>query len=109
MTASESSPDQLPVLYVDDEPENLDLFRLHFEDELPLLTARNADEALRTLEADDVGVLLSDERMPGLRGVELLARVAERWPDVVRVIVSAYADADRLLLAMNRGHAHEYI
>ncbi|MCU0686015.1 MAG: sigma-54 dependent transcriptional regulator [Polyangiaceae bacterium] len=97
------------VLYVDDEEPNLELFRLHFEDEFPLVTARSAAEALATLRGQAVGLLLTDERMPGMSGIELLAQVAAEWPEVRRVIVSAYADADRLLRAINRGHAHEYV
>ena len=74
-----------------------------------VLTAGDGAEALSILGAKEIGVVLTDERMPGMRGVDLLAKVFERWPDVGRVIVSAYSDADRLLLAMNRGHAHEYV
>jgi DNA-binding NtrC family response regulator len=96
-------------LYVDDEPENLTLFRLHFADDFPLHTAGSGAEALEILAREDIGVLLSDERMPGMRGIDLLARAAEQWPDTVRIIVSAYGDATRLLDAINRGHAHEYV
>jgi DNA-binding NtrC family response regulator len=103
---SESRP---AVLFVDDEAPNVELFRLQFKDRFRVLIAHSGDEALGLLARNDVAVLLSDERMPGMSGVELLARVLERWPDVVRIIVSAYSDAPRLLAAMNRGHAHEYI
>src|SRR5262249_21196043 len=72
-------------------------------------TAKSGSEALDLLTREAVSVLLTDERMPGMSGIELLARTLERWPDVVRVIVSAYTDAARLLLAINRGHAHEYV
>jgi DNA-binding NtrC family response regulator len=94
---------------VDDEGPNLELFRIQFMGRFPVFTAKGGTEALAVLEREDVAVLLSDERMPGMSGVELLARTLERWPDVVRIIVSAYSDAPRLLAAMNRGHAHEYI
>jgi DNA-binding NtrC family response regulator len=97
------------ILYVDDEPQNLELFRLQFEKEFHIHVANDAAEALALLEREPVSVVLTDERMPGMRGVDLLARILERWPDVVRVIVSAYNDSDRLILAMNRGHALEYI
>jgi DNA-binding NtrC family response regulator len=97
------------ILYVDDERENLELFRLQFEETFSIRTAENAPAALGILDREPIGVILTDERMPHMRGVDLLARVLECWPDVVRVIVSAYSDADRLLLAMNRGHAHEYV
>jgi DNA-binding NtrC family response regulator len=99
----------LPVLYVDDEPENLSLFQLQFGRDFTVCTANSGLEALERLNAGDVGLLLTDERMPGMTGIDLLSRVVERWPDTIRMIVSAYGDAQRLLLAINRGHAHEYV
>src|SRR3712207_8610989 len=63
----------------------------------PYTTLFRSDEALKLLQQREVAVILTDERMPGMRGVDLLACVVDRWPDVVRVIVSAYSDADRLL------------
>src|SRR5215510_13614218 len=107
-----SNPDAhrgLPVLFVDDEPDNLRLFRLSFGEEFAVHTAGSGSEALAALESTDIAVLLSDERMPGMRGIELLAQAVQRWPDTVRIIVSAYGDAARLLAAINRGHAHEYV
>jgi DNA-binding NtrC family response regulator len=107
--AAAAKAETLPVCYVDDEPDNLELFRLHFEHEFEILTASCAAEALELLATREIGVLLTDERMPGMSGIDLLACVVERWPDVIRIIVSAYSDGARLLGALNRGHAHEYI
>jgi DNA-binding NtrC family response regulator len=101
--------DRRLVLFVDDEPDNLRLARMHFADEHELLTASNGEEALALLAAHDIWAIFTDERMPGMSGIELLERTAQRWPDVVRVIVSAYADTDRLLGAIHRGRAHEYV
>jgi DNA-binding NtrC family response regulator len=98
-----------PVLYIDDEPDNLELFRLHFEEDFEVRTATSGKEALTLIERERIGLILTDERMPGMSGIELLSQVVARWPETVRVIVSAYSDADRLLAAINRGHAHEYI
>src|SRR5262245_43500595 len=95
-----------PVLYVDDEPENLELFLLQFGEDCQVRTARGGEEALRVLRQEDIWLLLTDERMPGIRGIDLLAQVHASWPATVRVIVSAYGDADRLLRAINHGHAH---
>lgn len=108
-TAGAATPSDPAVLYVDDEPGNLELFRLQFEEDFNVVTAESGEAALPILEKTNIAVLLSDERMPGMRGVDLLAHAAQRWPDVVRVIVSAYGDAPRLLGAINHGHAHEYI
>ena len=68
------TPRALPVLFVDDEPGNLELFRMQFEGTFAVRTAASGDEALAILAREDIGVLLTDERMPGMTGVELLAR-----------------------------------
>ena len=97
------------LLFVDDEDDNVELFRLHFGEEFTIRSAKSGAEALQILEREDIGLIITDERMPGMTGIEMLARIVERWPDTVRIIVSAYGDASRLLSAMNRGHAHEYM
>jgi DNA-binding NtrC family response regulator len=99
----------LPVLFVDDDIHNIELFRLQFENAFPLRTATSGEDALAILAREPIGALLADEQMPGMSGVDLLAQAVSRWPDTVRVIVSAYSDPPRLLRAINRGHAHEYI
>jgi len=96
------------VLYVDDEPMNVELFRLTFGDDFDVVTAGGGREALDVLARTEVAVVVTDERMPEVSGAELLAAAAERWPDTARVIVSAYSDSARLLRAINLGHAHEY-
>jgi two-component system response regulator HupR/HoxA len=78
-------------------------------DDFPVLGARNGEEALAHLGANEVGVVIADQRMPGMTGTELLARVAERWPDVVRITLTAYADVDTMLEAINSGHVDEFI
>jgi DNA-binding NtrC family response regulator len=104
-----ANPRELALLYVDDQPENLELFQLQFGQEFVVRTAPSGAAALERLAREDFALLVTDERMPGLSGIDLLSRVVDRWPDVVRVIVSAYGDAQRLLSAINRGHALEYI
>jgi DNA-binding NtrC family response regulator len=110
MSATQSEPGRhLVVLYVDDEPHNLQLFELLFAETFDVRLAASGADALDVLARENVGVVLTDERMPGMAGIELLARVAERFPEVVRVIVSAYSDSDRVMRAINQGRAHEYI
>jgi DNA-binding NtrC family response regulator len=109
MSAASGPASSSSVLYVDDEPDNLELFRLNLEEDFTVHTATSGQEALALIERERIGLILTDERMPGMSGIELLSQVVARWPETVRVIVSAYSDADRLLAAINRGHAHEYI
>ena len=98
------------LLYVDDESDNLELFSLQFNKDFDITTCSGGDEALRILAEDPaIDILLTDERMPGMSGVELLEKVVKGYPHLIRIIVSAFSDSERLLNAINRGGAHEYI
>jgi DNA-binding NtrC family response regulator len=109
MPTVSSAPTLQPVLYVDDEPDNLELFRIQFQDVVEVVTASSAEAALRILERRPIGLILTDERMPGTSGIQFLGHVVERWPETVRVIISAYSDSTRLLHAINLGRAYEYV
>jgi two-component system, NtrC family, sensor kinase len=98
-----------PVLFVDDEPQNLVVFRYAMEDHFTVLTARSGDEALQFLRHQPIGVLLSDQRMPGMTGVELCARARQIQPDAVRIIVTAYADIHAAISAINEGQVSRYL
>lgn len=99
------------VLYVDDEPQSLKYFARAFGDELRVLTATSAAEADQILasEAGAIGVLVTDQRMPVESGTQLLARVKERYPLVIRLLTTAYADLSDAVAAVNRGEIHRYI
>lgn len=97
------------VLFVDDEQANLDLVVRLFDDELRLLTAKSGQAAIAHLESEEIGVLVTDQRMPGMLGVDLLAEASKRWPDVRRILLTAYSDRDLLLDAIKRGHVEEYV
>jgi signal transduction histidine kinase/CheY-like chemotaxis protein len=108
-------PDQLrdyreyPVLYVDDEPENLRIFELTFRRDFAITTAESGEEGLEILSCQPIAVVLSDHRMPGMMGTEFLARVAELDPKTVRIMVTAYGDAETLENAINAGSIYRYI
>lgn len=100
---------QYPVLYVDDEPDNLLVFRAVFGNEFSVLTAQSADEALRVLAREPVAVLVADQRMPHVSGIELCHMVSERAPAVRRMLLTAYSDHQTALDAINRGGVHAYL
>ena len=100
---------EFPVLYVDDEPDNLRIFELTFRSEFTVLTATSAEEGLRLLNENPVAVVLSDQRMPVVSGVEFLSRVRELDPSTIRVLVTAYGDAEILGDAINDGSIYRYI
>ena len=99
-----------PVLYVDDDRANLLAFRAIAEPQYSVVTARSAEEALRVLEGrQDIAVLLTDQRMPGLSGIDLCERVRASHPDIERMLVTAYSDLSAAISAINRGHVSRYL
>ena len=97
------------VLYVDDDRGNRVVFEQSMNAEFNLLTAQHAAEALELLEIHDVAVILSDMRMPSMNGDELLRIVKERYPQVIRMVVTAFADVEPILRAINEGLVARYI
>ncbi|HEV8550291.1 MAG TPA: response regulator [Polyangiaceae bacterium] len=97
------------VLYVDDEPDNLAVFEAAFADRFSVLLAHSALEALDLMRHHQVLVLLADQRMPYMTGLELLAHTRLEFPDVVRMMVTAYADLDSAIAAINNGHVRRYL
>lgn len=81
------------VLYVDDEEINLRLFKASFRRDFEVLTCESAKEALELLESQQVDVILTDQRMPEMTGVELLAEIDQKYPDFPpnRLMVSGYS------------------
>jgi signal transduction histidine kinase len=97
------------ILYVDDEIANLTAFRYAFEDRFTILTASSGQAALEILADRRVSVLLADQRMPGMTGAELCDVVRERYPEVVRMIVTAYSEMEGAVAAIERGQVSRYI
>jgi len=100
---------EYPILYVDDEPENLRIFELTFRSQFGIYTAQSGDEGLEILNTRPVALVLSDHRMPGMTGTEFLKRVAEIDPHTVRIMVTAYGDAETLQAAINDGSIYHFI
>jgi signal transduction histidine kinase len=100
---------EYPILYVDDEPENLRIFELSFRREFGILTAESGEEALERLNSEPVALILSDHRMPGMTGVEFLSRARDVDPKTVRILVTAYGDAPTLGSAINSGAIYKFV
>ena len=96
------------VLYVDDDPRNLHTFRLAFRDRFRVETAGSGEEALQILAREPIAVLLADQRMPGMTGSQLCATVKRQFPDVIRMILTAYSDIGALVEAINTGEVSRY-
>src|SRR5438552_8276536 len=99
------------ILYVDDEEKSLKYFTRAFEDQFRILTAINAQEGLKVLEqnADDVALLMTDQRMPGEKGVWLLEKARQLRPRIIRILATAYSDMDAAVAAVNTGAIYKYV
>ena len=97
------------VLVVDDEPRVLDALEAILAADFRVLRAASGEAALEILKAEDVAVIVTDYRMPGMTGVELLRRSQEQAPEAVRIILTAYTDVDSLMEAINTGRIYHFV
>ncbi len=99
------------ILIVDDEPQALKYFQKAFSDKYEILTATSADEAEEIIFSGrhEIGVVVTDQRMPGRTGVSLLSNLRQRRPDIVRILASAYCDLDSAVQAVNTCEIFRYI
>ncbi|MCI0744746.1 MAG: response regulator [Verrucomicrobia subdivision 3 bacterium] len=99
------------ILYVDDEEKSLKYFARAFEDQFRILTASSAQAGLKILEEhkDDIGLLITDQRMPGEKGTWLLEKARQLRPRIVRILATAYSDMDAAVAAVNTGAIYKYI
>src|SRR5947207_2573057 len=99
------------ILYVDDEEKSLKYFARAFEDQFRIFTANNAQDGFKLLEqhADEIGLLMTDQRMPGEKGVWLLEKARQLRPRIIRMLATAYSDMDAAVAAVNSGAIYKYI
>lgn len=98
------------ILYVDDERGNIDYFRSVFRREYEIITANSGEEGLDVLfDNQDIPVILTDQRMPRMSGVEFLRRSINISRDSIRILVTGYADMETVINAVNLGHIYYYI
>ncbi|MFE4108047.1 response regulator [Almyronema epifaneia] len=98
------------ILVVDDETDNLDLLYRTFFRNFQVLRASSGAEALEILAAQpEVAVIISDQRMPGMSGTELLSQVAAQYPNIIRIMLTGYTDVEDLVEAINAGKVFKYV
>jgi signal transduction histidine kinase/CheY-like chemotaxis protein len=98
------------ILVVDDEPDNLDLLYRTFYRDFKVIKAQSGHDALQQLaDQGDIAVIISDQRMPGMSGTELLRLTADRYPNSIRVMLTGYTDVEDLVEAINEGKVFKYV
>ena len=112
MNEAKATQESAPaIIFVDDEATAVKYFQRAIGSLAPVLTGSSVEEGKALLDAhgDRVAVLVSDQRMPGEFGNELLRYASERYPHVVRILTTAYSEIDQTVAAVNLGHIHRYI
>lgn len=101
---------KLKILVVDDEPDNLDLLYRTFRRDFNVLKADSGINALEVLAVEgEVAVIISDQRMPEMKGTEFLSKTVPQFPDTVRIILTGFTDIEDLVEAINAGQVYKYI
>jgi response regulator RpfG family c-di-GMP phosphodiesterase len=97
------------ILYVDDEMNNLVSFKATFRLKYNVFTAIGGEEAIKILDENEMHIIITDQRMPGMTGVEFLERIIEKHPDPMRILLTGYADLNAVIDAVNKGKIFHYL
>jgi two-component system response regulator HupR/HoxA len=97
------------VLVVDDEVRSLEALRRTLEEDFEVFTASSAEQAQGVMEREWVQIIVCDQRMPGMTGVEFLKGVRSQWPDTLRIILSGYTEAEDIIAGVNEAGIYQYL
>jgi response regulator RpfG family c-di-GMP phosphodiesterase len=97
------------LLIVDDEPDVCDSVHDLLRREFRVLKAHSGQEGFRLMQEEEVHIIMTDQRMPQVSGVELLTRVKARNPQAVRMLFTGYADLESIIAAINQGHVYQFL
>ena len=97
------------ILIVDDEPANLRSLSRLFREDFEVFPVGSGEEALDLLRQQDIALMITDQRMPGMTGIELLKKTVQLRPRMVRIILTGYTDVDALVDAINCGQVYRYV
>src|ERR1700709_423869 len=100
---------QFGVLYVDDEIHNLNSFKAAFRRDFNIYVAQSAREGRRVLDQNEIAVIITDQRMPGMTGIEFLESIIPVYPDTIRILLTGFSDVNAVMDAINRGQVYKYL
>jgi len=103
------SQKKINILYVDDEPNNLVSFKATFRLKYKIHTALSGPEAINILDNNDIQIIITDQRMPEMTGVEFLESILEKHPEQMRILLTGYADMNAVIDAVNKGKIFHYL
>jgi response regulator RpfG family c-di-GMP phosphodiesterase len=97
------------VLYIDDEPHNLTAFKAAFRRDFNVFVADSAKDARKIMDENDIHIILSDQRMPVITGIEFFESIIETHPEPIRILITGYTDINAVIDAINRGQVYKYL
>lgn len=97
------------ILLVDDEVDNVDALERLFRKRYTVFKATSGKEALKILDENKISLILTDQRMPGMTGVELLAKSMKENPEAIRILLTGYTDIESVIEAVNSGQIYRYV
>jgi DNA-binding NtrC family response regulator len=97
------------LLIVDDEPNVCDSVHDLLRREFRVLKAHSANEGYELMQREEVHIVMSDQRMPQISGVELLTKVKARYPQAIRMLFTGFADLESVIAAINQGHIFQFV
>ena len=101
--------DKINILYIDDEISNLTAFKASFRRDYNIFISETIEEALEILNGNEIQVILTDQRMPEMTGVEFLQSIITDHPEPIRILVTGYSDIQAVIDAINKGQVYKYV
>ncbi len=101
--------EKITILYVDDEMNNLVSFKAVFRIKYNVLTAISGEDAKQILRNNLINIIITDQRMPNMTGVEFLESILDEYPDPIRILLTGYADMNAVIDAVNKGKIFHYL
>lgn len=101
--------DKINVLYIDDDMNSLISFKSNFLKHYTVFTASSAKEGMEILSKEKVHVIVADQRMPEVTGVEFLESIIDRYPEPVRMLLTGYTDMEALVDGVNKAHIYKHL
>ncbi len=101
--------EKFPLLYVDDEEHNLISFAATFRKEYKVFTAKTGEEGLNIMRSNEIKLVITDQRMPEMTGIEFLEKIIPEFPNAIRMILTGFSDVGVIIEAINSGRVFRYI
>lgn len=104
----EEKTSNIRVLYLDDEPHNLTAFKASFRRDFTVFITESVEEARKILRENEIHVIISDQRMPEMTGIQFFESILEEFPGPIRMLLTGYADINAVIDAINKGQVFKY-